>query len=374
MESPLKILIVEDFEEDADLLKINLRRQNVLFESRIVDNREDFLKQLEDFIPDLILSDHQLPQFDSHEALRLGREKFESIPFILVTGTVSEEFAVLCIKEGADDYILKSNLARLSSAIKSALHQREIEKKRREAEENLKKQNQELIKLNGELDSFVYRVSHNLRSPLTSVLGLIQLVGLEENVSENTSNYLKHMQTSIVKLDNTIKGILDYSQNTRKELELIEIDIMKVIDDSLSNFRYLQGFDRIKITRAINDPVPLYSDSLRCTFIFDNVISNAIKFADLTKPAPSIALGVDISIDRFKITIKDNGVGIEPEYLPKVFDMFFKTSERGAGLGLYIVKETVEKLGGKISLRSERGKGTSIKIEVPNHPMGALTP
>jgi len=366
MISPLKILIVEDFEEDADLLKINLRRQNVLFESRIVDNREDFLKQLDDFIPDLILSDHQLPQFDSHEALRLGREKFESIPFILVTGTVSEEFAVLCIKEGADDYILKSNLARLSSAIKSALHQREIEKKRREAEENLKKQNQELIKLNGELDSFVYRVSHNLRSPLTSVLGLVQLVRLEENLSENTAKYVGLMETSIVKLDNTIKGILDYSQNTRKDLELAKIDVAKLVEATLSNFKYLKGFERITIEQKINDEAPFFCDGLRCTFIFDNIISNAVKFADFSKPSPFIDITLDTTVDKFKIKVRDNGVGIEPEYIPRVFDMFFKTSENGAGLGLYIVKETVERLEGQILLKSERGRGTTIEIEIPN--------
>jgi signal transduction histidine kinase len=367
MDSPLKILIVEDFEEDADLLKINLRRQHVLFESRIVDNREDFLKELDEFIPDLILSDHQLPQFDSHEALQLCREKFDSIPFILVTGTVSEEFAVQCIKEGADDYILKSNLARLSSAIKAAINQRHAERKRKEAEEELKWQNQELIKLNGELDSFVYRVSHNLRAPLTSVLGLIQLSKLNGVTPEESGNYLALMEQSIVKLDNTIKGILDYSKNTRKELQYEEIDLGHVITECISNFRYLDGFELINITQAVRGQAPFFSDTQRLTFILDNLISNSIKFSKVLTDDPGfIKVTAEITAEKAVIAVEDNGEGIEPEHLGKVFDMFFKTSPVGAGLGLYIVKESVEKLGGRVDLKSERDKGTQVTVEVPN--------
>ncbi|WP_339810546.1 hybrid sensor histidine kinase/response regulator [uncultured Imperialibacter sp.] len=365
--SSLRILILEDFEEDADLLKINLRRQGVVFEDVVVDNRDDYVRQLTDFCPEVVLSDHQLPQFDSTEALQICREKTDNIPFILVTGTVSEEFAVLCIKQGADDYILKSNLTRLSSAIFSALNQREEERKRKEAEEILREQNKELTKLNGELDSFVYRVSHNLRAPLTSVLGLIQLSKLNGVSPSEIEKYLSLMEQSIVKLDHTVRGILDYSQNTRKALESEEVVFVTAIDESISNFRYMERFDAISIKKEIDQTTDFHSDTLRLAFIFDNLISNAIKFSKKrTEEPPFIRIGVKVGKEKAVIIVEDNGIGIEPEYTRKVFDMFFKMGESGAGLGLYIVKETVARLKGSIALSSEPDRGTTITIELPN--------
>jgi signal transduction histidine kinase len=367
MTDVLKILILEDFEEDADLLKINLKRQGVVFEAVVVDNREDFEKQLTCFNPTVVLSDHSLPQFDSNLALEVCREIRPEIPFILVTGTVSEEFAVLSLKRGADDYILKSNLTRLSSAIFAALAQREGELKRKQAEESLKTQNKELTKINAELDSFVYRVSHNLRAPLTSVLGLIQLSKLNGVSPAETERYLGLMEQSILKLDLTVRGILEYSQNTRKTLEYAPVDLDKVITDCIFNFRYLDRFDSIDITTKVSQKVPFHSDALRLTFILDNLISNAIKFSKKTSEEPRfIKISARVDETQAIFEVEDNGIGIEPEYLGKVFDMFFKIFESGAGLGLYIVKETVERLNGSISLRSEPDKGTLFTVELPN--------
>src|ERR1044071_1038843 len=127
MESTLKILILEDVEDDVELIKRTLRKAGLEFEARQEDTREGFLRALHDYHADVILSDHSLPQFDSVEALSLSKEHASQVPFILVTGAVSEEFAVTCLKEGADDYVLKSNLARLPNAISNALKQREAE-------------------------------------------------------------------------------------------------------------------------------------------------------------------------------------------------------------------------------------------------------
>src|SRR5690606_2705781 len=157
----------------------------------------------------VILSDHALPQFNSVEALTICRKNSMNTPFILVTGTVSEEFAVSCLKQGADDYVLKSNLVRLPTAIINALKQRNVELKRKKAEKTLRKQNEELVKINKELDSFVYSVSHNLRAPLMSVLGLLRLAQLEVERSGKEINlllsYFSMMEHSINKLDDTLK-------------------------------------------------------------------------------------------------------------------------------------------------------------------------
>src|SRR5690349_4303585 len=116
-EKVLKILMLEDLEDDIGLIERTLRKDGIPFTSRYADTRDEFVKAIEDFSPDVILSDHALPQFNSVEALNICKKAGLNVPFILVTGTVSEEFAVNCLKQGADDYVLKSNLVRLPSAI-----------------------------------------------------------------------------------------------------------------------------------------------------------------------------------------------------------------------------------------------------------------
>src|SRR5687768_18455246 len=124
MDRELKILMLEDLEEDIGLIEHSLRKEGLEFVSRYADTRDEYVRALEDFHPDVILSDHALPQFNSVEALTICRKTSFNTPFILVTGTVSEEFAVSCLKQGADDYVLKSNLVRLPTAIINALKQR----------------------------------------------------------------------------------------------------------------------------------------------------------------------------------------------------------------------------------------------------------
>jgi len=134
MKAPLKILILEDSPEDLDLVERELKRGGIEFRSAVVKKKEEYEKALHEFEPDIILSDHSLPQFNSIEAMQIWKdfqkEKNVSIPFILITGSVSEEFAVQSIKAGAGDYILKDRLKRLPSSIRSALDKARLERER----------------------------------------------------------------------------------------------------------------------------------------------------------------------------------------------------------------------------------------------------
>lgn len=135
-QNAIRILILEDSSADAKLLLRCLEKDGLDFEYRLVDTREEFIASLKEYKPEIILSDHQLGSFNSREALDLSRRYLKDIPFILVTGTVSEEFAVSILKQGATDYILKGNLSRLTVAIKSALAQKEANDKLKRSEEN----------------------------------------------------------------------------------------------------------------------------------------------------------------------------------------------------------------------------------------------
>lgn len=369
MEKELKILMLEDHEDDAGLVDRVLQKEKVLFKRVRVDTREEFTQALDMFMPDVILSDHSLPQFNSIEALKICQGKKLNVPFILVTGAVSEEFAVNCLKRGADDYVLKSNLSRLPLAIRYALKQHRYESNRQVQEEMLRKQNDELTKINKELDSFVYSVSHDLRSPLASILGLVNIAKLDEKKTKETiDNYFSMIERSILKLDNTLKEILDYSRNARGELIIEEVDISKLFENTLEQLKHTKGFEEVKKQINIHGHTALFSDVYRLSVIISNLISNAIKYRDENKPNQFVHVTATITPAHAVIIIRDNGIGIHKDYLRNVFNMFFRATDRsqGAGLGLYIVKEMVEKLSGTIIIDSEFGKETLISLTVPN--------
>jgi signal transduction histidine kinase len=362
--------MLEDERDDAELIGRSMIKSGILFESKRVDTKEDFSEALKSYNPDVILSDHSLPQFNSLEALKVCKQKGLSIPFILVTGTVSEEFAVTCLKEGADDYLLKSNLVRLPLAIQNALRQRELQEQRKNAEAELRIQNEELVKVNQEMDSFIYSVSHNLRAPLMSVLGLVDLASREDmDRGSYFQEYFSMMNHSIAKLDDTLKEILDYSRNSRQQIVHQKIDFRKVIENSLDRLKYLEGFEIMQTSITIKADGAFYSDEYRLTVIMNNLISNAINYKDSSKEKCILNISVLITKEKAMITVEDNGIGIPEEFQSKIFNMFFRgtVKSKGAGLGLYIVKETISKLNGRIEIHSEYGKGTRVELALPNH-------
>ncbi len=369
--SKLKILFLEDVEEDAELVARALRSEGLDFELTRVDTKDDFFKAIRLSHFDIILSDHSLPQFNSAEALKLCKRLGITAPFILVTGSVSEEFAITRIKQGADDYILKSNLSRLHSAILNSLNTRKLAAQRLEAEIALRIQNEELTKINSELDSFAYSVSHDLRAPLRSLLGLLNISKRDSRPRDPVyDKYFEMMELSVSRLDATLKEILEHSRNARFEVVKDDIDFLTLINTCISKLEYLDGFNEVNISIEVNgDFSHFVSDAYRICVVIENLLSNAIKYRDPSKQKCELAIEV-VQIDdhEAELCFSDNGLGIAPDLTGKVFDMFFRgnTKSDGAGLGLYIVREAVAKLNGKIIVQSELGKGATFKVSIPN--------
>jgi len=232
---------------------------------------------------------------------------------------------------------------------------------------DLAAQNEELGKINREVDSLVYSVSHNLRAPLMSLVGLLNLARLEDRI-EVIRDYNGLMEGVIHKLDDTLKEILDYSKNARQDLQIEPIDFRKLIADALDKLRFMPAYNSIDVRVAVHDEDEFRSDHYRLSVIANNLISNSIKYADLRKPKPLFQITVTTSEEKAFLHFRDNGIGIESSLVPKIFNMFFRgTTEReGSGLGLYIVKEAVHRLGGKIGVSSELGSGTVFQLEIPN--------
>ena len=367
-EKKLKILMLEDNPEDAFLIERVLRKDNMVFVAERVDTREEFCESIGRFQPDVVLSDHGLPRFNSREALRISLKERAVAPFILVTGTMSDEIAISCLRDGADDYILKGNLSRLPSAIRRAIKERRLEKLKREARYALRTQNRELVKVNSELDKFVYSVSHQLRGPLASVMGLLNIA---ETKPANITDIHTMMRRSVMKLDETLKEIIDYSNNARSEITSSEIDWKNLINVAIGKLAYLANAGKMQL--IIDDAgakFPFYSDPGRLAIIFNSLYSNCITYSHGNPDRQAtIHTKIDVAYDTVAITIADNGIGISENSLPHVFNMFYRGSDRssGAGLGLYITKETVKKLGGQVTIQSTEGRGTVVIITLPNN-------
>jgi signal transduction histidine kinase len=236
---------------------------------------------------------------------------------------------------------------------------------RKEAEEKLQKTNQELSKRNTELDNFVYSVSHDLRAPIASVLGLINLAKKDADV-EMKNIYLEKINNSALQQDSFIREILDQSRNSRLDVKKEEILFEPLIDETFNQLKFAtstgQSVERIV---SINQKAPFISDRWRIKVILNNIISNAIRYRNGKDPV--IRVNVDIDDHKVKLEVEDNGKGIAKEHLDKVYRMFYRATDDGAGsgLGLYIVKETIDKLNGSIRIESEVGKGTTVKLEIP---------
>jgi PAS domain S-box-containing protein len=238
----------------------------------------------------------------------------------------------------------------------------------KEAERNLIIKNEELTKANRELDRFVYSASHDLRAPIASLLGLIRVARLESSL-ENIDKLLQMQEKTLHKLDTFIRDIVDHSRNARTLIQHEEIDFKKIVDESFEHFSFLDNLKNIRRTGVINQSCPFYSDPSRIQIILNNLISNSIKYSDLQKKDSYISIEVTIDSQKAIIIIEDNGEGIRPEMQERIFDMFVRATERstGSGLGLYIVKEVVDKLNGKITLKSTYGIGSLFRIELPNN-------
>jgi signal transduction histidine kinase len=231
----------------------------------------------------------------------------------------------------------------------------------------LRQRNQQLKKLNRELDSFLYSTAHDLRSPLTSLLGLLYLAK-KENTTANLDEYFLMMENSIHRMEEFISQIVGYSKNKRLEVRHERIDLQLMLREVHDNHRFAEGANKIEMDVTVVEEVPFYSDRGRVMILLNNLMSNAIRYADHTKTSSFIKVDATISEDTMKLEFSDNGQGIAEEHLDKIFEMFYRanTKSKGSGLGLFIFMETLNRLKGKVSVESKLGVGTTFYMRIPN--------
>lgn len=228
------------------------------------------------------------------------------------------------------------------------------------------KQNEDLTKANLELDRFVYSASHDLRAPLSSILGLIEICERSDD-PEEIKQCLALMRRSIRNMDEFTKEIISYSRNARQELKEEPVVLYDLVTEVVEDLQFVTGAEEIYVKYNIDKELSFLIDKSRLKAILNNLIGNSIKYHDPQKEDQFIAVEAKREDSNITIEVADNGSGIPEEHVDKIFNMFYRASDssRGSGLGLYIVKEVVQKMNGQISVVSEYRKGSTFRVTLP---------
>lgn len=273
------------------------------------------------------------------------------------------------LEQGRIFFVLNTVIASAVSVYTIMLYSKmnfESEQALKDNEKVIRKQNDDLSKVNAELDRFVYSASHDLRSPLSTLVGLINLSKLEQDPKEQ-SKYLDLMNERIKSMDSFISEIIDYSRNSRVEVKKEPVNTKALLASIADDLRYQAGKECIEIYWEVPEDLTFITDISRLKIVFSNLISNAIKYHDPAKELSWIKLQAEKVLNDIYIVVEDNGIGINSELKDKVFDMFYRAHDHstGSGLGLYIVKETLGKLKGTISVDSTEGAGCKFHVTLP---------
>ncbi len=237
-----------------------------------------------------------------------------------------------------------------------------VDQRTRKLEETIK----QLDKTVTELDRFVYSASHDLSAPLKSVLGLVQIARLEKE-RDRLSEYYNHIEFSVQKLDRVIKSMVEFSRNYHLDVQTTRFNFRDLVDEVLRELAYWPDARRIEFRNTVDQDSFIKSDPQRIKVVLHNLISNSVKYADFSKTDSYIHIDFHQNGQGKTITITDNGMGIEKERQARIFEMYYRATDRshGSGLGLFIVKEIILKLGGTIEVKSIYGTGSSFVIQIP---------
>lgn len=354
-----KLLYLDDEENNLVAFKALFRRDYEIYTSTSAQEAVQLLN--EHHIP-VILSDQKMPEISGVEFFELTKQDFPNAIRILVTGYADIEAVIDAInKGGVYRYVTKPwDENDLRICIENA-----FEKYHSGIE--LEQKNRALTQANAELERFIYSASHDLRAPIVSIKGVVQLAQME-SLGEKEAGYFSMIEKSANKLDEFVQNIIHYYQNAKSDVENHALDFNTFIPQLIDNYKGYEGADRMEIRFTVNSTGPFYCDDYRCKIVLGNLISNAIKFRDVTKQASILDIEVIQNNEKALVKMTDNGLGIQPEDLLMMEELFAGKSDKapGTGVGMYLIKEAVQKLGGKISVSSVFKDHAKFIIEIPN--------
>ena len=356
----IRVLVVEDNASDSELMLHALKDVGYESECEVVQTADDFADRIRKNKYDIILADYRLPGWNGMETVAMVRQEDVDIPVVLVSGALGELKAVECIKQGAADYVLKDHLARLPQSVRRAIEERDLRDENRRTQE-------ELARSNRDLEQFAYVASHDLQEPLRMVATYTQLLAerYQGKLDENADKYIHYAVEGALRMQTLVKDLLAFSRVGRKQETLRETDCNLVVRNVIAN---LQSLIQESGARIDYEALPvLVADPSELLQLFQNLIGNAIKFRGAEPP--EICITARKEKKEWLVSIKDNGIGIEPQHVEDVFVIFKRLHTReeypGSGIGLAICKKIVEHNQGHIWVESQPGMGSTFQFTWP---------
>jgi signal transduction histidine kinase len=363
----LRVLHVEDNQLDAELVAQALRKGGFLVSMAVVQTEAEFERELRLQRPDVVISDYNLPQWKGMDALDVLRREGLEIPLILVSGALGDITAVECIKRGATDYVLKDGLARLPEAVRRALQEKRLLRLRQQAEEDLARKVEELARSNADLEQFAYVASHDLQEPLRMVAAYTQLLAerYRGKLDENADKFIGYASEGALRMQTLIQDLLAFSRVGRNGAARERVDCHAAMKEVLLSLGAAIQESGAVITHGALPAV--WADRSQMTQVFQNLIGNAIKFRG--KEPPAISVQAEKASQHWLFSVRDNGIGIAPEYAENIFVVFHRLHGRteypGNGIGLAICKKIIERNGGKIWVEAQADHGSAFKFTMP---------
>ena len=352
----VRVLYIDDEENNLQAFRASFRRQ---YEIYTAISAAEGLLIMQNVDVHVVIADQKIPNTTGVEFFKSIVETHPDPIRILLTGYTDIEALADAINHGdIYRYITKPwNDLELHNSIKNAYDAYK-------AKIDLRNKMTELEKTNDELNRFIYSISHELRAPLVSVIGIINLVKMED-LYHSSGEYWSLIETCSNKLDYYIQKTLQYYKNTKDVPDHSEIEFEKLIGELIELHAYSDKDTKFNVN--IKQNVKFVGDAFRIEVILSNLISNAIKYQKSNEPNKTVNIEIDVTEHQASININDNGMGILKEHLEKIFTQFFKSKmHHGSGLGLFIVKEALNKINGTINVSSNIEDGTTFKITIPN--------
>ncbi len=368
MDRPLKLLIVEDSEDDYLLILHALNRAGFNCESRRIQNPVSFQRAIEDENWDLIISDYSLPAFGAPQALTILNEAKLDIPFIVISGTVGEETIVGLMKSGARDCVMKEQLTRLPGAIQRELREAEARRQFRRVEEQFRHaQKMEAI---GRLAT---GLAHDFNNLLTIITGFAQLALLEPNPAQSG---LEQILRASDRAADLTRKLLVFSRQEPRKVKVFDFNVL--IRDLEKMIHRLIGED-VSVRMVFHDSEALVTaDPNQIEQVILNLVVNSrdampkggiltVETQAYDMDAQTSELYDCVTGPYCRISVTDTGIGMDKKTLTQIFEPFFTTKAegQGTGLGLSTVYGIVRQSGGAIRANSEPGMGTTMQILLP---------
>lgn len=356
----INVLYVDDEQQNLNSFKASFRTRYRVFTAISVAAAMEILDREEIHV---LISDQRMPEITGVEFFKMTKEKYPHIPRVLLTGYTDIEVLAEAVNQGdIYRYITKpwDELELHNSVLNAYDHYK--------ANRDLREKILELQKANDGLNRFVYSLSHELRAPIASATGILDLVKMEGKM-DDSGEYWKLMDACIQKLDYYVSQTVQFYKTARFKVEQEQIHFETLVRSLIDLYRTSNGTKEIGFDVVVDEAHVFYGDVFRIEIVIANLLSNAIKCQRPEEPNKKITVRIITAADGAHITVADNGTGMDAAETERIFDPFFKGAQPGGlGLGLYILREALEKLNGTVTVESRKGEGTVFEIYIPSNP------